>query len=809
MQRNEQDPFADLYPQKEKTVSNIGQINTVDPFSDLYGEKGESINQPSELDVLKDIFTGRIFSGQKGKFSPPVGLGQMVSRAVPKLAESAAESAGKGINLLQEQGYPALESIAQHPINATRTATAGMGDLLQKLLNLPRNTPQILSNLELLDPELAKKLTSQRQFDLSKYTNKIAGEEYPGSELIRKTFENLPVTLPVGKALTESAIGTAKTAAKLPFKLYGKEDPVLQAQQLQKEMLLGTKQKELEEATEQHEQQQKSYAQAKAQAQQEGVSTEHNRLVNTLREHDEKINEARIKSQELQENLSKLKEEHPVQPLAPEEKEIGLPEKPKPLGKEHEEKVENLKEAATSAEDNLVKLQENNRNIEKLHEKSDKQIGDYLESGSTHGVRIARIIAPKLEEMKKSIQEDTYKKLENNLQEKNVIVENTNDVKELDNAINKLISKSHRDTPEGQAFIKKLQGQSKRDIIPANDYVSSLKSINGFMRDAFKKAFEPGINEEQRVMWRNRANELKQKSEEMYELLKQNIGEENIGLLDEGKRRWKHFAQLYEEPLYWKMIDKNKKQISETDLLSNLRGAETGSGLEIINNMIKSDEQALKHVVGQRYDAGQSVHQPNELLKEYTDLLPGLKPLIGQRAELSDMLANSKEQIQEATRHKNMAQREAIRAYNEGVRARKEQAEKEKTYKAELKEYTDYQKVKDKYHKDLEKYGEQTKEHTEKVNKAEKNVEEHNKELEKLNNKKEKIKRNMDNLRTEFEKENISFEKKNKLGKEIDKIKEELRDTDSKIDKTTTGMRFYVKAAKVLYKAANKTLKGF
>ncbi|MEK6882710.1 MAG: hypothetical protein AABY22_24015, partial [Nanoarchaeota archaeon] len=448
---------------------------------------------------------------------------------------------------------------------------------------------------------------------------------------VRNLSELAAILYPMGKAGVRGAIGTTKSVV-------GKSSPLLEAEKIQKNLLLGNKEEQLEKTKNKLGEHTESYEEAKNLAKNEGISTDHQKLVNELNVHDNKIQEAVNKSQELQENLNKLNEEKPIEPAKLEEKNIKAPEKKeltepeKPL--DYERRYEKANKDYDLAENNLVKAKEHHEETKNLVNESNKRIGEYLESGSTHDVRAARLVKSDLESLKDKGTE-LYDEFENEVKDQGINLPNTIDIKKINDQLSEMVNKNKDITlssKEAKGLLQDLDNANVQEVIPATKYVSMIKAVKGYMREAYKKAYEPGINEDKRVHYKEQGQLAEIQLEKMNKILEEHIGKENYSKLNEANDYWKkNIIPLYGEPLYWKII--NQERMSASNMASELRGGKEGSGLDIIKNVLKNNSQAVKHVVGQRYDAGTSIHRPNELIKEYTDLLPDVKKLSDQQVQ--------------------------------------------------------------------------------------------------------------------------------------------------------------------------------
>ena len=275
---------------------------------------------------------------------------------------------------------------------------------------------------------------------------------------------------------------------------------------------------------------------------------------------------------------------------------------------------------------------------EKQVKNIDNQVDKHLDSGAVHDVEVARETKKDLKSLKDE-GSNKYEDIEKDIANRGVVLGNSRDAKQIMEDIRELVKQGElnnlNELPEGKKLLQELEAANKKEIVPAGQYMSAVKAVKGYMREAYEKAYEPGINEEKRQFYKSQGDEAKEKLEEMNKILENGIGKENYAKLKEANDYWRtNIVPLYNEPLYWKIL--NKEKMSE-NIASELRGGPPGSGIEIIRNVIKNNPKSVKHVVGQLHDAGNDIHNPNELIREYTDLVPGLRNLSQAKQEAANL----------------------------------------------------------------------------------------------------------------------------------------------------------------------------
>lgn len=319
----------------------------------------------------------------------------------------------------------------------------------------------------------------------------------------------------------------------------------------------------------------------------------------------------------------------------------------------------------------------------KIGNKVDRKIGKLLNEDAVHDVENARIAKKKLEENRKDIG-SIYDEIENDLKDKNVVIGNSDEIKNLTSDLTKLIQEEGGLEKNGAAILKigkKILDKKNVEVTPANDFVSMYKSVNGYMREAFKKAYAVGRTEEQHVTWKKRAEEAQQKLEEMEKVIKDNLGDEVFKKMNTASSRWKNeIIPLYKEPVYWKIMENEK--MSASNMMSELRGGKKGSGIEIIRNILESHPEGLRNIIGQRYaSSAKNLHAPKGLMKSYIEKSPELKTLLGEKAQADAGIAKAKENIDQAKNNHSMNEKQHKKAAEE--KQAKEKIEKELSARTE------------------------------------------------------------------------------------------------------------------------------
>ncbi len=716
----------------------------------------------------------------------PLNIAKQAATTAPILAEDIGNMVSGGMKNVKEGFKPAIEQAQKEPARFGTNVLGGLAEAGRGLVNTPHDLPTYLAHLKIVDPKLAEQISSMmpQMPELESTLNNMIGQNPNAADmLIRKTFGLMPMGAPgiaqAGKAAPMIAREVKNIAKEVPEfienipkviseQVIGKE-PIKQADILARE-------NEISEKTAQHEalqtesmDQKELHRQAVSEAEKNLNMANANRMEYKLSEQTKKIDDLRNESDRLQNDIKQLPE---------------LPEKPV-AGEEHIEKVKATEEGINRLKQNLVNAENHHSEIEKIANESETDLGKYLDTGASHDVRAARIVKGKLEANREEIGSE-YDQIKSDLKNENVVIDNTHKVKELTTDLHKLLQESgglEKNAAEIEKVGKELLAAKNKDIIPASDFVSMYKSINDYMREAYRKAYKIGRSEDEHVLWKKRGEEAATKLKEMDSILEQNLPEEVYNRLKKTPARWRNeIIPLYKEPLYWQILEQERLP---KDMLSALRGGKKGSGLEIIRNKIMSDPQAVKHVIGQRYDISpESVHQPNELMREFMALDPHVTRLADLRNEAHGLMENAKRQIKDIKKRHGEAKAEL-------PTVRKESTLRQKEIDRQLKEHERLTNERIKTKEDLQA-----------------KIQEHESEIQALHEHNAILKKHMSELKESFNKTNITLKEKHRLGMEIKRLKRELEQNRKKEFSTTTGLRKLYKIGKNIYRFGKKIAIG-
>lgn len=705
-------------------------------------------------------------------------------------------------------GIPAtINELASSPWHATRQLAAGIGTIPTTMGNTLLNIPEWVAHLYSNKASNAiKKYTPQ--FPTEMYQNLIGGENPNEEDIqVRNLAQLTPIGIPLGK-------GAISTAGKMGRGIIGKSDPLQEAKALQTEIAIGSKEKELEQSKLEHEQQTEAYNRAVEEAKEKVNMVDASRMKYHLNNQENKINEMKNQSDMVQQQLQNItipELNMPEQPSFPNMPQ--LPEKPQ-FGQEHTSRLDNALNEAENQKQNLMNAEEHHVNAQKLADESESNLSDYLEPGAAHDVRVAQVVKNGINNLFKE-GSNKFENLKSNLEDKNIVISNTDRIKQINDALLKLTQEKgglEKNAKEIQNLGKELQSLNGRDIIPANDYVQAYQSVNGYMRKAYENAYKPGLIKDEQVEWKKRGDEAKARLKEMSTVLKENIGENDFNDLLDAKNYWKNnIVPLYKNPLYHKIM--NEERMSSTDMISSMRG--NISGMDIIKNIIKNDPQALKHLIGQRYEKVNStkIYKPNELTNEYLVHAPDLQKMIEHRNSSLQMAKDAKKYVEKAKENHANAQ-------NEVVEASKNAKEKEKEISLANKEYVkttgkimqqhEVEKAKImKQHeanvaRETKKHELEMKSHIKNREDFEEKIKNYNSQIKDLEDKNSLIEKHMNEVKKEAQKKNITLKQKIQHEKDLKELKKQLVNNRQKITESTTGLRKLWLIGKTIYRVGKR-----
>lgn len=309
---------------------------------------------------------------------------------------------------------------------------------------------------------------------------------------------------------------------------------------------------------------------------------------------------------------------------------------------------------------NLQSLNETREKAQQAVQNTESTIGQHLNQGMQHDVRAATQIQEAQDKIRSGIGKG-YDELEQNLKGKNIQINNSDRIADLNSQVLKMLKDNRVDTKEGKQLLDELHGlEGQQESIPASDYLRAYRNARQLAREARQKAYQPGMKAEERNEWKQRYDALDDKVEEMGDVLEQGIGKEDYQKLHDLNNQWRtKVVPLYRNTTFQKILKSNQM---DDNIIKKLRGNEAGNML--MKNIIQNDPAILKNVVGQRYAVRPNeIHNPNETMREYMDKMPELKQMLNQRNQANVIAKRADENVMNAEKqHKELTEQAQQRA---------------------------------------------------------------------------------------------------------------------------------------------------
>jgi DNA repair exonuclease SbcCD ATPase subunit len=604
--------------------------------------------------------------------------GEKVFDAATTMGGDVLTSAGNAVSQAYDYGPEAMGEIVKHPIRSTGSGLYGGTKLFENILNLPRNTPKILSHLGVAEPEGMELLNKiLPRFDFAKYA-KPSTKQNHGQELITNAVENLPQLLGAGKLLTmggKAAVGSVSRG-----------NPVMRAQIPLIEKSISGKEATLEDLANQHQEQLEKHKAAKYAAEEETGRSNPSTMKFAATNKQQGLQDKQSKIQELDKQHEDLNKK--IDELS------KLPELPNIDTASHEINVGNAKKSLEESNQHIQESEKTHESAKRGLNEIDTSIGQHLNRGTDHDVRAASQILNAQEGplnpngrrtggIKGQIS-NVYNNLTQRFRDQNVNIDNTAEMRNTTNRLNELTRNGEFNGEEAQNLLRQLEQLNTEHggQIPADQYLTALRSARDYAREARSNAFTPDMNAEARADWHRRFNELDEVVERMNGHLERAIGAEDHQLLQNANRAWRTQVIPLQRNTTYQTI-RHRGRI-EGDIMDKLRGTDAGDVL--MRRIIQSDPEILKNVVGQRY-----AHNPAALREagarenEYINRMPELRDMISRRQEASNIVDRTKENIKHAKKRKN----EIISEKNKAVSSKNEAVRKAKKVNTEKKQRED------------------------------------------------------------------------------------------------------------------------
>lgn len=654
---------------------------------------------------------------------------------------SDAWSALKGIGNALAKGVPTtLNQAVSRPGQAAKNVGAGLAGIPFNIVNSIMNIPQYVAHLESEKAsDVLKKYTPQIPVD--KIQNKLFGEGNQSDTDVRNLASLAPILFPAGRVATSAVKGGVA-------KVIGKTDPALEANEALLGTKVGNKAVELEQKT--------IAAQAADEANKVAISKSRQEI-------------GKSDADLMQFNVTKRQND--IQNMTDEASQL-------------QKKLLETRPAETElpqAEENLSRSQEHVQNAEKMGSDIDANIGQFLNQGAQHDVRAAQGLSNRV----KGIEDywnNAYKTFQSNIADANFQMPKTA-MEKLDYdsmSPSQLIQTFGADAFEAlkkgklDDFIKKQKSNDAKQAQGNNSYLQTLTEVAPTITDTNAADFlakykdfrdrtfklsqrlrDPRVEEVEKQKMQEALTQARQMQGQMKEVLDAGLGEY--------KPEFERVNKGYSEQVYplrgnkFVESDKGKMKIKKLpdNIIKALRTDE--EGMPLLREIVKQDPELLRNVVGQRYFSGKSghetVHNPNEMTREYLDEMPELKQLLSQREKTNSALQQAKSNAEMAKQHHGE------------VSAR--QVEATKTQR--------------------------------KVDDLQTDIDDNKKEISKMES-------HIDSLKKTAQRKNISLKEKMQAEKELKDLRRKLKDATIKLDEKVTGLRKVMRIIKTTYRIGKKII---
>jgi len=583
-----------------------------------------------------NLILNMLASNRPGKYQPPANIVQAGLRVIPKVGEDIVSEIPKALHAFQGGAAEAAGQPLSHPVRFGQNVGAGVAGLFHDVVNIPPNIPRILAHYGLVSPEGGEKASAaaSKYWNVPNLYQPIPKEQMtPGDTLIQGAIRNLPQIYPAGRAIA----GAGKAAIGAGTRQFSRGNPVSRAEIGLLESQLENKNLSLEEVEKLHQAQLDTEKGVKAQSTTEVGKAEPNRMKYDITQKQKNIEES---NQELS-GLNKQLEEH-----------RNLPELPE-IGENHLENVKNAEQKLQESQNHVEKVKNTHEKIKDLAEEAENKISEHLDEGAAHHVKVGRIIKQEV----KNIDEGwsaRYKKFKTKLADTKFQMPNVSqyafDKQKILEQIkagkggNLKFPEQEAENPELQAIIDKAP--TAKDA-SASDFMTKYQDF----RDARYNARQRMKTEESATKRQQLADAIKD-SEELEKTVKQTLTKG----LGEHKEEFEKINNGYSTQVYPlrenSIANASKKKLSPNNLAEQLASDEPGT--DIIRDIVKKNPEALKHVVGQRYEKGKkNFYKRNDILDEYRQQMPELQQLIDHRQNSQRLVKQSASDIEQANLRHN------------------------------------------------------------------------------------------------------------------------------------------------------------
>lgn len=379
----------------------------------------------------------------------------------------------------------------------------------------------------------------------------------------------------------------------------------------------------------------------------------------------------RQQSEQVPEHLRATEE-----PTAPEKTPLSIVE-PVRAGEKPEISDANIKQA-----ENAVKT---NQQATAQHA---ADISEHLGEGNAHRKRVADIMNPILEAKQSEIGKG-YDKYINGLKDKEVTLSNPRDAKAITQDIQKLLKAGDTSSKDMLALTDELANLGKGETMPAGKFVSAYRSLRGMAQKTRSSAYGKPPQEFDRLT--EAADSMDKDVARMKDIIDKGLGEENLKELTKLNTRYAtEVAPLFKNKFYQHMQANSKAPTNMIEALTNepyIKETNPNkiTGTQILNEIVKSNPELLKNVVGERFaDKPKELHKWDEAANQFIQHMPDLKQLREKHFQAQQAEAQSKLDLEKVKHEHNIQSEKAneehkkkVQEAAEKTRIKKEQVHKE------------------------------------------------------------------------------------------------------------------------------------
>lgn len=588
-------------------------------------QKRQEVTDPQILAQLNDEYPdqkpmGAIPTAQRAL--------SIVGHDITKLPPAIGRAVVGAMNAAPRQIPGYFHQAMMDPERAIRNVGVGVGKVEQNAVNTPSNLLHYLAHIGAISKEHADKLYPRQEENIIGNAIKPEGEQ-AGDTLIQEAHNMLGLELPGAKKLGEILKRPAINADTLIRKSFADVKPL---------------ENKLTESTQADEEAKNASIEAKQTARNELGQGNWENMPHAKMQAEEKLAET------------------------PEVKPSTLPI-----------------ESANASLENLENARNQHVQATRNLQQTENQISQHLNRGAAHDVDVASQILDMQEGPAnanghrtgglRSQIGDVYDHVRDQLENHHIEIDNTEALRSAENRLMGLIQSvpSQAHTQNALNVLNEIDRLRSGERIPANRYLTMIRSAKDYAREARRQAFMPDVNAEERAQWHQRFNDLDDTVEHMEDIFESSIPAEQAENLRVANRAWRtQVKPLQRNTTYQTMLHRGRV---EGNIMQTLRGTDRGDVL--MRGMIRRNPELLRNVVGQQYAHNpEGLHDIGNLVQEYTSQMPELQGLIEQHGAHQQGVEHAQNAFNTAENaHQRVVSRET-KAFN---LAEKERMEAEKT----------------------------------------------------------------------------------------------------------------------------------